>query len=135
MAGFTLSDRQRASFAEDGFVIASRIISPATAARLRERFEPLFRGEFETGLQPDEWNWRDGRDAPDLTRQICNGWKADRAIAATILSAEIGAACAQLSGWRGARLAQDNLLWKPPGGKSLGFHQDASYIDGLFRPR
>ena len=134
MAGFTLTDRQRASFAEDGFVVVPRIIPPATAARLRERFAPLFRGEFETGLQPDEWNWRDGRDAPDLTRQICNGWKADRTIAATVLSAEVGAACAQFSGWPGARLAQDNLLWKPPGGKSLGFHQDASYLDWVLPP-
>ena len=28
---------------------------------------------------------------------------------------------------RGARLSQDNVLWKPPGGKALGFHQDSSY--------
>ena len=134
MAGFALSDGQRASFADDGFVVVPRIVPPAVAARLRARFEPLFRGEFETGLQPDEWNWREGRDSADLTRQICNGWKADRAIAATALSAEIGAACAALSGWPGARLAQDNLLWKPPGGKSLGFHQDASYLDWIVPP-
>jgi ectoine hydroxylase-related dioxygenase (phytanoyl-CoA dioxygenase family) len=25
------------------------------------------------------------------------------------------------------RLSQDNVLWKPPGGKPLGFHQDSSY--------
>ena len=33
-------------------------------------------------------------------------------------------------GWEagpGARLSQDNVLWKPPGGKALGFHQDSSY--------
>ena len=134
MAGFALTAEQRASYAEDGFVVVPRIIPPETAARLRERFEPMFRGEFETGLMPDEWNWRAGRDADDLTRQICNGWKADRTIAATVLSAEIGEACAALSGWPGARLAQDNLLWKPPGGKSLGFHQDASYIDWVVPP-
>ena len=134
MAGFALTEEQRASYAEDGFVVAPRIIPPATAAGLRERFEPMFRGEFETGLMPDEWNWRAGRDADDLTRQICNGWKADRTIAATILSADIGAACAELSEWPGARLAQDNLLWKPPGGKSLGFHQDASYLDWVVPP-
>ena len=134
MAGFALTAEQRASYAEDGFVVVPRIIPPETAVRLRERFEPMFRGEFETGLLPDEWNWRAGRDADDLTRQICNGWKADRTIAATVLSAEIGEACAVLSNWPGARLAQDNLLWKPPGGKSLGFHQDASYIDWVVPP-
>ena len=29
------------------------------------------------------------------------------------------------------RLVQDNVLWKPPGGKTLGFHQDAAYDDWL----
>ena len=33
----------------------------------------------------------------------------------------------RLGGWPGARLSQDNVLWKPPGGKALGFHQDSSY--------
>ena len=134
MTGFTLSEDQRAAFDADGFVTVPRIVPPETAARIAARFEPLFRGEFETGLQPDEWNWRAGRDAADLTRQICNGWKADRFVAATVLSAEIGAACAKLSGWPGARLAQDNLLWKPPGGKPLAFHQDASYVDWVVPP-
>ena len=134
MAGFALTEGQRESFARDGFVVVPRIIPPATAACLRERFEPLFRGEFETGLMPDEWNWREGRDADDLTRQICNGWKADRTIAATVLAPDIGKACASLSGWPGARLAQDNVLWKPPGGRSLGFHQDASYLDWVVPP-
>ena len=45
--------------------------------KLRDRFEPLFRGEFETGIEPDEWNWRFGRDPIDVTRQICNDWKSD----------------------------------------------------------
>ena len=134
MAGFALTQEQRASYADDGFIVVPRIIPPATAAQLRERFEPLFRGEFETGLMPDEWNWREGRDADDLTRQICNGWKADRTIAATVLVPDIGKACASLSDWPGARLAQDNLLWKPPGGRSLGFHQDASYLDWVVPP-
>ena len=134
MAGFALTQEQRESFDRDGFAVVPRIIPPATAARLRDRFEPLFRGEFETGLMPDEWNWREGRDADDLTRQICNGWKADRTIAATVLAPDIGKACASLSDWPGARLAQDNVLWKPPGGRSLGFHQDASYLDWVVPP-
>ncbi|MGH6960981.1 MAG: phytanoyl-CoA dioxygenase family protein, partial [Dongiaceae bacterium] len=35
--------------------------------------------------------------------------------------------CARLAGWPGARIAQDNIIWKPPGAKPLGFHQDDSY--------
>jgi hypothetical protein len=87
----------------------------------------MFRGEFETGLYPDEWNWREGRDRPDLTRQICNGWKSDYTVAGLVLRAEVGRLCAQLAGWPGARLAQDNVIWKPPGARPLGFHQDDSY--------
>ena len=41
---------------------------------------------------------------------------------------------AQLAGYRGVRLLQDNVLWKPPGTKAIGFHQDASYADYLVPP-
>ena len=124
-----LSDADVARFHDDGFVVVERIVAPEAAARAAARFEPLFRGDFETGLYPDEWNWREGRDAPDLTRQICNAWKSDRAIAGVVLAPEIGGACARLAGWQGARLYQDNVLWKPPGARPLGFHQDNSYLD------
>jgi len=122
-----LTQPQVERFRADGFLILDRLIDPADAARVAARFERLFRGEFETGLYPDEWNWREGRDKPDLARQICNGWKADYTVASLVLRAEIGRLCAQLAGWPGARLAQDNIIWKPPGARPLGFHQDDSY--------
>jgi hypothetical protein len=124
---FELTDAQVATFATDGFVIIDRIISPDLAARALERYADLFAGNFETGLYPDEWNWKTGSSPEDLTRQICNAWKSDRAIAQVVLQADIGRACARLGGWPGTRLSQDNVLWKPPGGKALGFHQDSSY--------
>ena len=34
-------------------------------------------------------------------------------------------------GWCGSRLLQDNVLWKPPGGKTLAYHQDAAYDDWI----
>ena len=57
------------------------LIDPALARRALDRYEDLFAGRFETGLYPDEWNWRPGVHRADLTRQICNGWKSDRDIA------------------------------------------------------
>jgi ectoine hydroxylase-related dioxygenase (phytanoyl-CoA dioxygenase family) len=122
-----LSAAQIARFHDDGFLILERLVDPADAARVAGRFERLFRGEFETGVYPDEWNWREGRDAPDLARQICNGWKSDYTVASLVLRAGIGRLCAELAGWPGARLAQDNVIWKPPGARPLGFHQDDSY--------
>lgn len=120
----------RETFGRDGFVVLEGVLDAATVAAARARFEPLFGGDFPTGLQPDEWNWRPG-GREDVTRQICNGWKADPVIAGIVLRADLGRACAELRGWPGARINQDNVLWKPPGGKALGFHQDESYQDWI----
>ena len=122
-----MTPEQIARFRDDGFLILDRFLTEELVESARARFEPLFRGEFATGLYPDEWNWREGRDAPDLTRQICNGWRSDPTIARIVLAEAVGRACAELMGWGGARLAQDNVIWKPPGAKPLGFHQDDSY--------
>ena len=124
---FRLGDAEVETFDRDGFVIVEDLVDPDLARRALDRYADLFAGSFETGLYPDEWNWRQGVNAPDLTRQICNAWKSDREIARVVLRPDIGRACARLGGWPGARLSQDNVLWKPPGGKALGFHQDSSY--------
>lgn len=115
------------AFERDGYVVIENVLNGEEIAAARARFEPLFKGEFETGLQPDEWNWREGRDSDRLTRQICNGWKADRTVASIVLRQDVGKACATLRGWPGARINQDNVIWKPPQAKALGFHQDDSY--------
>ncbi len=126
-----LSDEQVRQFRADGMLILPQLIEPGFAARIAARYDALFRGKFETGLYPDEWNWQEGRDRPDRSRQICNGWKSDYTIASLVLRPEIGRLCAQLAGWPGARIAQDNVIWKPPGAKSLGYHQDNSYNDWI----
>jgi ectoine hydroxylase-related dioxygenase (phytanoyl-CoA dioxygenase family) len=128
------SAAQLEQFDRDGFVIVDRLIDDETVATLRERFEPLFAGRYATGIKPDEVNWLAGRDPEDRTRQICNGWKADPAIAAQVLSVQSGKLAAELMGWNGVRLGQDNCIWKPPGTKSLGMHQDGSYLDYLVPP-
>ncbi len=60
-------------FNENGFLILDQFIDLEWIDKLKSKFEPLFKGEFETGNEPDEWNWRFGKDAEDVTRQICNG--------------------------------------------------------------
>jgi ectoine hydroxylase-related dioxygenase (phytanoyl-CoA dioxygenase family) len=128
------TDEQHQQFERDGFVVVDELIDTETVERLRERFEPLFAGEWATGVKPDEVNWLAGRDPEDRTRQICNGWKADPAIAAQVLSERSGRLAGEIAGWDGVRLGQDNCLWKPPGAKSLGMHQDGSYLDYLVPP-
>lgn len=121
------------SFETDGFVGVGPVLDSNLIDRLHERFERLFAGEFETGTAPDEVNWQLGESDPSLTRQICNAWKADPLIAATVLDERLGAAVARLAGWPGARIVQDNVIWKPPGAKSLGFHRDNAYL-GWYTP-
>jgi len=128
---FEITPKQTEQFHRDGVAVVDRIISKRQAAALRERFDCLFRGQFETGIQPDEVNWQEGKSAADLTRQICNGWRADRVIAATVLREDIAQAVANLMGWDGARIMQDNVIWKPVGARSLNYHQDNAYLQWL----
>ena len=130
-----LADDQVAAFRRDGFLIVEEdFITDAEVEALRERFMRVFEGEYETGIKPDEVNWTPGRDPEDVTRQICNSWRADDLIATQVLSERTGRLAAQLMGYRGVRILQDNCLWKPPGTKSLGMHQDGSYADYLVPP-
>jgi ectoine hydroxylase-related dioxygenase (phytanoyl-CoA dioxygenase family) len=130
-----VSDEQVESFRRDGFLIVEEgLLSDATIDVLRERFAALFEGEYATGIAPDEVNWKPGRDPENLTRQICNGWRADDQIAAQVLSERTGRIAARLGGYSGTRMLQDNCLWKPPGALSLGMHQDGSFADYLVPP-
>jgi ectoine hydroxylase-related dioxygenase (phytanoyl-CoA dioxygenase family) len=131
----TLTPAQVESFHENGFVIVEEgLISEPALGLLRERYERLFEGEYETGIKPDEVNWVPGRDPENRTRQICNGWRGDSVVAAQVLHERTGRLAAQLSDWTGVRMLQDNVLWKPPGTKAIGFHQDASYAGYLVPP-
>lgn len=129
-----LNPEQRSEFADNGYLIVRNFNSMQRVDEARTRFERLFRGEFETGLQPDEWNWRCGVSDARLTRQICNGWKADRAIARLVLDERVGEACAELMSWPGTRINQDNVIWKPPRAKQVGFHQDDTYQEWVDPP-
>jgi len=125
------SAEQLESYARDGFLVVDRWLEPEEVERLRERFHRCFAHEWATGLQPDEVNYDPATTPPDVTRQLCNVWKADRTIAATVLAARIGSFAGTLAGATGMRLIQDNMIWKPPSGKALLCHQDAAYLEFL----
>ncbi|MEQ8662211.1 MAG: phytanoyl-CoA dioxygenase family protein [Gammaproteobacteria bacterium] len=129
-----LTPAQIDQFQEDGFLVVERLIDAPTVNALRAAMERLFRGEFSTGITPDEVNWQEQWGDPSLTRQICNAWKADRTVARTVLRADIARAVATLGGWRGARVMIDNILWKPAGTRPLGYHQDSAYLSWYSPP-
>ena len=131
MINLELNQTLITNFNRDGFIILEKFIERNFIQNLKERFEPLFRGKFETGVEPDEWNWKFDKDPIDVTRQICNGWKSDTLIKSFVCHETIGKVCAELMNWSGSKLIQDNVLWKPPGGKTLGYHQDAAYDDWI----
>ncbi|MED5408343.1 MAG: phytanoyl-CoA dioxygenase family protein [Pseudomonadota bacterium] len=123
-----LSPQQKADFDRDGFLVVEKLIDDDTVEVLRKSFERLFRGEFETGITPDEVNWQEGTGDPSLTRQICNGWKANLAVAKVITRPDIGKVIATLGEWPGTRVMSDNVLWKPPHTRALGYHQYNSFL-------
>lgn len=117
-----------AKFFDDGYVVVDNLIDGQKLPALHQAFTDVFAGRFQTGVRPDEVNWQEADGDPTLTRQICNGWKANREIADVVLNENLGQAIAELGGWPGTRIMIDNVLWKPTGGRSLGYHQDSSYL-------
>ena len=119
------------SFNNNGFIIFDKFLLEENIEILKNRFDDLFDGKFENTIQPDEWHWKKNLSDPSATRQICNVWKSDNLIRKIVCNETIGLIASKLMGWQGARLVQDNILWKPSGGKTLGYHQDASYVDWI----
>ena len=128
MPSVSITDAERRRYTETGFLVVDSLIEPGLIPGLHRAFEDLFDGRFETGVRPDEVNWQTADGDPTRTRQICNGWKANRDIARVVLDEGLGRAIGELSGWPGVRIMIDNVLWKPPSTKSLGFHQDSAYL-------
>jgi phytanoyl-CoA hydroxylase len=125
LAPLELSTEQQKQFWEDGFVRVDGVIPAETAAAVRSRFDDLFAGRFSTGIYPDEWHWREGLSLPNATREIVNAWKSDKVVASVALSPRIGRMVATLMGWpAGTRIAQDDVLWKPPRANGVAYHTD-----------
>jgi ectoine hydroxylase-related dioxygenase (phytanoyl-CoA dioxygenase family) len=121
-------------YRRDGFVIVEQFLDGGELDHIREHFISVFEHRWETGLAPDEVNYVPGTTAPELTRQMCNVWKADRVLAGVTLSRKVGEFATRLAAVPGVRLAHDNAIWKPPSGKALLCHQDAAYLDHLDPP-
>jgi len=120
-------------FNEDGFLIFENFLDADLTRSAIQRFEPIFCGEFETGVLPDKVKWLKGRDPDGVPRSMCNVWKADRGLAKLVLSEKIGRVAAEIMGWPGTRCNQDFIMWVPPGAGTISFHQDNSYQD-WFKP-
>lgn len=126
----------RSRLESEGFVEIGRVLSRRQCAALIVEYNRLFRGDFDTGVYPDEWHWREGLSLPGAVREIVNAWKCSHVVARVALDSRLAELCCGLGGaWPGARLAQDDCIWKPPNASGVGFHRDAHYISDNFEPR
>ncbi|EGG17698.1 hypothetical protein DFA_08694 [Cavenderia fasciculata] len=117
----------------DGFLILENVVDKVLVNSIASKIPSLFKGDFETGIFPDEWHYRPGLSLENVTREMVNAWKCDRSIAKLVLCEELGKIAATLMGWNGAKVAQDDIFWKPCQGKPIGFHQDLPYMS-FFNP-
>lgn len=124
-----LSTDQIEQFHRDGFLVVDDLLTTDQVEHIVARFEPLFSGEFETGVYPDEWHWNPYLGKPGAAGQMTGVWKCDRTVATAMLSAKIGCMAATLNGWDGARLLADGIWQKPGGAKETTLHQDSMYIN------
>lgn len=53
MRELEITDQQVEDFKRDGFITVDKIIDDDEVALLRERYDLLFKGKFDTGLVPD----------------------------------------------------------------------------------
>lgn len=124
-----ITTEQIDQFHRDGFLVVENLLEPELVEQVIERFEPLFSGEFETGVYPDEWHWNPYLGKPGAAGQMTGVWKCDRTLASAVMSAKIGHIAAVLEGWSGARLLSDGIWQKPQGAKETTLHQDSMYIN------
>ena len=136
---FSKMNGLREELQEKGFVKIPRslfVLDDDKLTDLRKEFDDLFQGKFETGIYPDEINWRQGISKDNVTKELCNAWKASTKISETVRSPELGRLACALMGWKSSRIGQDDVLDKPPKSYAcVGFHQDGAYISDNFVPR
>jgi hypothetical protein len=59
----TFTPEQVESFRRDGFLIVEEgLVSERGLELLRERYVPIFDGEYETSIRPEEMSWVPGRE-------------------------------------------------------------------------
>lgn len=133
----------RSKFQELGFVIMDDLLSTATCRSLTERLEAVLRGKYDLGQPPDKApkllppvSSKPGKPSPKPlgglskdTLQLINIWKSDSLFRDVVCSAHLGRVVAELGGWSGARVANDQVWAKPAGAGPLTFHRDSAYFD------
>lgn len=70
------TDDDKRRLGDQGYVSVSKtpfgVLDQSIVAKLRARLPLLFRGEFDTGVFPDEMHWREGISKEEAPREVTN---------------------------------------------------------------
>ncbi|MEM8783953.1 MAG: phytanoyl-CoA dioxygenase family protein [Planctomycetota bacterium] len=122
-APFTLTDDQKASFREDGFVKLKEFFSPELLAF----FDPVIT-QLTFDHNPKKGQADEDKDTYDRAFiQVGNLWEKDDTAKALIFSKRAARAAAELLEIDGVRLYHDQALYKEPAGGFTPWHVDQHY--------
>ncbi len=127
----TLTQQHVDSFDRDGFVIIERVLTSSRSTRPAAVSSPCSRASSRPDSNPDEWNWRMGRDVrTSRARSAMAGrstLRSRRSCSTPMLARPAHGCGAGLE----AGIGQDNVIWKPPGTKLSAFTRTILTMDGL----
>ncbi|MDB6093085.1 MAG: hypothetical protein JWM32_647 [Verrucomicrobia bacterium] len=134
-----LSEAQKrsaaAQFERDGFFIAPPLIPAELVARVRQRIDAVYAGDYETGIPPCG-SPKGSKTPPTSLVKIDNAHRSDRVIHEVVSHPAVGEWAAALTGAKRVQVFATQMLIKPsgaPGGANVGWHQDQEYWDGALR--
>lgn len=127
MQGVEALELVKENFWHRGFAPLPGLLPSEVCGQMLAAFEQLKQGIYETHVYPDQWLQQPVKDGNSFLF-VSNAWKANNTVARLVLSQKLGETVSQITGWDGVRLAMDSMLWKPPGGREVNFHQDSAYM-------
>jgi ectoine hydroxylase-related dioxygenase (phytanoyl-CoA dioxygenase family) len=121
-APYPLTDIQRASFRENGFIKLKRVLSPETLEFYGREITAQVQ-QLNTQTLPMEKRDTYGK----AFLQIMNIWTRSAVVKEFVFSRKLARLAAELMGVSGARLYHDQALYKEPGGGPTPWHADQFY--------
>lgn len=112
---------------EHGWYLAPPVLSDEILETARRGAQRLYRGERDRTLPVSEGysDWRP-EDGDGVRNNEFVSLQVDQ-LAQLVLAPVIGAIAAKLAGTDSIRLLDDQLVYKPPGAASTGWHADHAY--------
>ncbi|MGF1485342.1 MAG: phytanoyl-CoA dioxygenase family protein [Opitutales bacterium] len=121
-APFAISEAQRATFEEQGYIKLKDVLSAQTLQRFGQRISEIVQ-KLNTQDKPLEERDTYGK----AFLQVMNLWEHDATCKRFVFSKRLGQIAADLLGVSGVRLYHDQALYKEPGGGITPWHADQYY--------